>query len=46
MFSQRETLPAANSSDESDGEDQPQVVVLKAGDLSKEEAELALKGEL
>ncbi|BES98190.1 kiaa1143 [Nesidiocoris tenuis] len=39
----REALPSLNSSDESDGEDQPQVVVLKSGDLTEEEARLAKK---
>uniref|UniRef100_A0A069DNR6 DUF4604 domain-containing protein n=1 Tax=Panstrongylus megistus TaxID=65343 RepID=A0A069DNR6_9HEMI len=38
----REQLPVC-SSDESDGEDQPQVVVIKPGDLTAEEAEKAKK---
>ncbi|KAF6202263.1 hypothetical protein GE061_004661 [Apolygus lucorum] len=39
----KEQLPSLNSSDESDGEDQPLVVVLKPGDLTKEEAEAVVK---
>ncbi|KAK9496845.1 hypothetical protein O3M35_012934 [Rhynocoris fuscipes] len=44
VHTKREELPTWSSSDESDSEDQPQVVVLKPGDLTAEEAAKAKQG--